>query len=194
MVTLKVVQSRVMWTKNATFTVHNLMWTPLSKDEEVGGVLSYSVLSHRRMNACSYSKEGLEVPHFSLQVCMCSEELCNDEEYDLHSDRARRLFTNLTGSNSNNNVQRLRSNNKAGKQSSVLGWKRPDEGKEEKVEEVEKEQQEVIYYTEEPRDLEWQQQRGRVPRQLREGKQHADAEQLVYPLYQPIAPASKTVP
>ena len=29
---------------------------------------------------------------FSPQVCMCSEDLCNKADYDLHVERANRLF------------------------------------------------------------------------------------------------------
>ncbi|CAB4062518.1 unnamed protein product [Lepeophtheirus salmonis] len=34
----------------------------------------------------------------SVKACMCNSDLCNDKEYDLHKQRANRLFRNQTGS------------------------------------------------------------------------------------------------
>ena len=104
---------------------------------------------------------------------MCSEDLCNGHDYDVHTERANRLF------GKNNNRARFRSRNStvaSATPSTPLARTTPNgrtpTGTEDEVEgeEYEEEKEEIFYEEAQARGLE---QLQRVPRQLREGRKHA---------------------
>lgn len=109
---------------------------------------------------------------------MCSEDLCNGEDYDLHAERARRLFQrrnqqqglHLQGSNSRNRTTSVTTSTT----STSTGGKgfrdlqdRTQEGRREEEEEDQVWTEDEIYYEDPPRELE---HLNRIPRQLREGR------------------------
>ena len=123
-----------------------------------------------------------------VKVCMCNGDLCNDLEYDLHSERAKRLFNNRqqqillnSSNNNNNNGGSLTYLNESGSLTrrtdgtvvvaqTVVGAFKEDEGEDHGDDGDDEDEEEDTIYYEDPRLEQEENLLLRIPRQINAGK------------------------